>query len=152
MITLLRTSVENKEFNALINALDADLAITDGDDHSFYSQFNNTDLIKHVVILYDNGIASSCGALREESTKRMEIKRMYTIPKSRGHGLAAMVLNELENWAREMSYTQCILETGNKQLGAIKLYKKNQYQRITNYGPYKGIAGSLCFGKELHRP
>jgi len=149
MIKTARTSPENKDFITLVSHLDVELAIRDGDEHSFYNQFNKTDLIKHVVVLYENGIALACGAIKEESSKRMEVKRMYTLQDSRGRGLASVVLNELEAWAREMSYNKCILETGKKQPEAIQLYKKNGYQLIPNYGQYAGIANSLCFEKDL---
>ncbi|MFT5236566.1 MAG: putative acetyltransferase [Flavobacteriaceae bacterium] len=149
MIKTKRTSSENQDFITLVKLLDADLAIRDGDEHSFYNQFNKLDLIKHVVVLYDNGIAVSCGSIKEESSKRMEVKRMYTLSKSRSRGLASLVLNELETWAREMSYDKCILETGRKQPEAIQLYKKNGYQLIPNYGQYQGIINSLCFEKNL---
>jgi endo-1,4-beta-mannosidase len=69
MIKIKRTSSENQDFLALVKLLDADLAISDGDEHSFYNQFNKIDLIKHVVVLYDNDIAVSCGSLKEESSK-----------------------------------------------------------------------------------
>ncbi|MFT4847577.1 MAG: putative acetyltransferase [Sediminicola sp.] len=149
MITILRTSSENHDFITLIKLLDADLAISDGDEHSFYNQFNKIDLIKHVVILYDNGVAVSCGSVKKESLKRMEVKRMYTLTESRNRGFASMILNELESWAREMSYEKCILETGKKQPDAIKLYEKNGYHLIPNYGQYHAVINSLCFEKNL---
>jgi putative acetyltransferase len=131
MIKITRTSSENQDFIALVKLLDADLAISDGDEHSFYNQFNKVDLIKHVVVLYDKGVAVSCGSLKQESPRRMEVKRMYTRPENRSRGLASMALNELENWAREMYYDTCILETGKKQPDAIQLYKKNGNKIIT---------------------
>ena len=36
------------KFIGLVKLLDADLAIRDGADHAFYSQFNKIDKIKHV--------------------------------------------------------------------------------------------------------
>lgn len=150
MINVTRTSSQNQDFIALVKHLDADLAIRDGDDHSFYDQFNKIDLIKHVVVLYNNGTAVACGAIKEHSPKTMEVKRMYTLPKSRGHGLASMVLTELEIWARELSHEKCILETGKMQPEAIQLYEKSGYRLIPNYGQYAGIINSLCFQKDLN--
>ena len=74
---------------------------------------------------------------------------MYTAPESRGKGIASQVLRELENWASELSYKKCILETGKKQPEAIGLYKKNGYKIIPNYGQYAGVDNSLCFEKEV---
>ena len=37
---------------------------------------------------------------------------MFTVESYRGKGLAKQVLTELENWALELGYSKCILETG----------------------------------------
>ncbi len=79
----------------------------------------------------------------------MEVKRMYTVPTHRGKGLASQVLNELEKWAGELSYKSCLLETGIKQPEAIRLYQKNGYRIIPNYGQYAGVENSVCFEKHL---
>ena len=79
----------------------------------------------------------------------MEVKRMYTLPEFRGQGYAAKILLELENWAKELGYKSCVLETGKRQPEAIQLYKKNGYRIIPNYGQYKGIKNSICFEKIL---
>jgi putative acetyltransferase len=125
------------------------LAERDGKDHSFYAQFNKIHMIKHAVVAYEDGKPVSCGAIKEYDSESMEVKRMFTLPEYRGKGLAAIVLKELEQWASELSYQRCILETGLKQPEAIKLYERNGYSRITNYGQYAGIENSVCFEKKL---
>jgi hypothetical protein len=59
------------------------------------------------------------------------------------------VLRELETWAGELHYTSCLLETGLKQPEAIRLYEKNGYALIPNYGQYAGVDNSVCFEKVL---
>jgi GNAT superfamily N-acetyltransferase len=147
MIKTIRTSSGNKDFIDLVKYLDADLAIRDGDDHQFYAQFNKIDKIKYVILLYDNGKATGCGAMKEFNSKTMEIKRMYTCPENRGKGVASKVLTELEVWASELQFEKCILETGKNQPEAIELYKKNGYLITANYGQYSGIENSVCFEK-----
>ncbi|HEX6170199.1 MAG TPA: GNAT family N-acetyltransferase [Chitinophagaceae bacterium] len=149
MINLIRTNSDNKDFIDLVKLLDAELAEIDGEEHVFYAQLNKTDTIKHVIIAYENEKPISCGAIREHSSTMMEVKRMYTLPGYRGKGLATKVLNELEKWASELSYQKCILETGWRQPDAIRLYEKNGYSRIPNYGKYAGIVNSVCFEKEI---
>ena len=51
MISLIRTNSDNIDFIKLVQLLDTDLKIRDGDDHEFYNQFNKIDLIKHVVVV-----------------------------------------------------------------------------------------------------
>jgi len=149
MITLMRTNSDNKDFIALVKLLDAELAELDGDEHVFYAQLNKTDKIKHVILAYENDKPISCGAIREYSPTITEVKRMYTVRQSRGKGIATKVLIALEKWASELSYKKCILETGWRQPDAIRLYEKNGYKRIPNYGKYAGIANSVCFEKEI---
>ncbi|MFN2437577.1 MAG: GNAT family N-acetyltransferase [Chitinophagaceae bacterium] len=149
MINIIRTDSDNQDFIELAKHLDADLAKRDGNDHSFYNQFNKIDKIKYAVVAYENGQPIGCGAIKEFNRHTMEIKRMYTSPRSRGKGIATKVLGELEKWATELSYVKCVLETGKRQPEAIELYKKNGYKLIPNYGQYAGIENSLCFEKEM---
>lgn len=149
MIKIIRTDSDNQDFVQLVKHLDADLAQRDGNEHSFYAQYNKIDKIKHVVLAYENDVPVACGAIKEYEPGTMEVKRMYTLPDRRGKGVASQVLRELESWASELSYRKCILETGKKQPEAIRLYQKNGYQSIPNYGQYSGIENSLCFEKEI---
>jgi len=149
MIKIIRTNSDNPDFIELVKYLDAYLAEKDGSDHAYYAQFNKIARIKYVVLAYENGKPSACGAIKQYSPNTMEIKRMYTSPEGRGKGIATKVLTELESWAAELSYEKCVLETGKRQPEAIALYKKNGYKLIPNYGQYAGIENSLCFEKEL---
>ena len=149
MIKIKRTDSTDQHFIDLVKFLDADLAVRDGNEHSFYDQFNKIDKIKHVVLLYENENPISCGAIKEFNTNTMEVKRMYTLPESRGKGWATKVLIELEKWTKELGFEKCILETGKKQPEAIRLYSKNGYRQISNYGQYAGMENSVCFEKEI---
>src|SRR3954471_6676951 len=149
MITTIRTDASHADFIALVKALDADLANRDGSDHSFYNTFNKIDAIKYAVVAYENDTPVSCGAIKEYTPGTMEVKRMYTVPEHRGKGIAAVVLKELELWAKELGYKTCILETGKRQPEAIRLYQKNGYTSIPNYGQYAGVDNSVCFEKHL---
>ncbi|MFZ4102580.1 MAG: GNAT family N-acetyltransferase [Sphingobacterium thalpophilum] len=149
MIRLIRTDSVNKDFIRLIKDLDAYLAVSDGEEHSFYAQFNKLDLIKHVVLASYNEIIIACGAIKKYDQKTMEIKRMFTSSDYRGKGIAGLILIELENWAKEMGFENCILETGKRQIEAIRLYKKSGYEVITNYGQYAGMEDSICFMKKV---
>jgi GNAT superfamily N-acetyltransferase len=149
MITIIRTNSENKDFLHLVKYLDAELAQLDGDEHAFYAQLNKTHNLNHVIVAYENDKPVACGALREYSPTTMEVKRMYTLPGNRGKGIATKILKELENWAAELSYQKCILETGKRQPDAIWLYQKNGYKIIPSYGKYLVMENSVCFEKEI---
>ena len=149
MLHLIRTTSDNADFRTLVQLLDRDLGERDGADHAFYAQFNKVDTIKHVVVAYQHEEPVGCGAFKEFTGEMVEIKRMYVQPAWRGRGVAAAVLAELEQWARELHYKGCVLETGMKQPEAIRLYERSGYQRIPNYGQYVGVENSVCMQKEL---
>jgi putative acetyltransferase len=147
MKRIIRTDNNNLDFQALITELDAYLKITDGEDHEFYNQFNSLKKINNVVVAFQNEQAIGCGAFRKFDTNTVEIKRMYVKVTYRGSGVANTVLSSLEQWASEEGFTKCVLETGNRQIDAIKFYKKSGYRSIPNYGQYAQMEDSNCFEK-----
>lgn len=149
MIKVMRTNSGHSDFVALVNMLNADLAIRDGDEHSFYSQFNKIDQIRYVIVAYDDDVPVGCGAIKQFGSDAMEIKRMFVSPTARNRGVASSILAALELWAKELSCKRCVLETGRRQPEAIALYKKNGYRSIPNYGQYAGVENSLCFEKAI---
>lgn len=149
MLRFKRTDAKHPDFISLVNALDADLAIRDGDDHAFYHQFNKIEAIKYALVVYDDGQAIACGAIKEFKPRLAEVKRMYTLPAARNKGVATKILVQLEKWAAHLKFKKLILETGKKQPEAIALYKKYGFKLIANYGQYKNIENSLCFEKNL---
>ncbi|MFC5284513.1 GNAT family N-acetyltransferase [Pedobacter alpinus] len=146
---LIRTNSENLDFQNLVIELDKDLAIRDGEIHSFYAQFNKIAAIKYVIVAYENEMAVGCGAIKEYNADTMEVKRMYVEIKNREKGIARMILKELENWAKELGYKKLVLETGNKQPEALHLYKSSRFNVMENYGQYAGLNTSICFYKEF---
>lgn len=149
MLKIIRTDSDNSAFRELVKLLDADLAIRDGAEHSFYAQFNKVDKIREVVVAYENETAVGCGAFKEYAPQIAEIKRMYVLENMRGRGFAGEILAELESWAKELNFSECILETGLKQPEAIRLYQKSGYEIIPNYGQYEGVENSVCMKKVL---
>ncbi|TCD27660.1 N-acetyltransferase [Pedobacter psychrodurus] len=146
-LTLIRTDSDHADFRQLVALLDNDLAVRDGDDHAFYAQFNKVDAIKEVIVAYQQGLPVACGAIKPFSATEAEVKRMFVHPEHRNQGIAALVLNELENWATEMGFAACVLETGKKQPEAIALYQKVGYHITPNYGQYIGVDNSICMTK-----
>ena len=148
-INLLRTDSDNEDFRALVALLDADLAIRDGAEHLFYAQFNKIDKIRHVVVAYAGEKAVGGGAFKEYEAGAAEIKRMFVREDERGRGVAKSVLAELETWAQELGFSECVLETGRKQPEAVAVYRKSGYEIVPNYGQYVGVENSICMKKAI---
>ena len=148
-IEIIRTNSENPDFINLVKQLDAYLKIMDGAEHDFYNQFNNIDVLKNVVVVSVDKKAVGCGAIKKFDNTSLEVKRMFVSKDDRGKGVAQKVLQELETWAKELGYKKCVLETGKRQLEAVKFYQKCNYKVIENYGQYKEMENSVCFEKTL---
>lgn len=148
MVKIVRTNSDNKEFLTLVDSLDAELAIRDGDDHSFYAQFNKPQGLLGVVVAYLDDDPVGCGAFKRFSDAEAEIKRMFVKAECRGQRIAAKVLAELEDWSTEFGFSAFILETGFKQPEAIALYTRSGYTVIPNYGQYADVPNSVCLRKE----
>ena len=149
MTSFNRTLSDNADFQKLVALLDKDLKSRDGDDHSFYARFNKTGNIRNVIVCYIDNKPIGCGAFKEFDQKKVEIKRMFVRPEYRGQGIGLKILNELELWASELNYPECILETGKKQPEAIRLYQKAGYTMIKNYGHYENDENSVCMAKTI---
>ena len=132
MLTLIHTNSDNQDFQQLVQQLDADLAMRDGAEHTFYAQFNKIAMIQHAIVVYNYDEPVGCGAIKAFSANAMEVKRMYVSINHRNKGIASIILHALERWAKELNYTACVLETGKKQPEAIALYLKNNYQIMGN--------------------
>jgi GNAT superfamily N-acetyltransferase len=123
-MTIKRTDSSNKDFQNLVQLLDADLAIRNGEDHGFYDQFNKIDMIKNCIVIYVDEIPAACGAFKKFDEETVEIKRMYTNPDFRKRGLATAIVKELEFWAKELNYTKAVLESSLEQNEALSVYEK----------------------------
>lgn len=149
MNVVVRTDSRHPHFISLVKELDAYLAQTDGEEHSFYCQYNTLDMLNHVVLVYEHDKAVACGALKMLETGIVEVKRMYTLPRQRNTGKASLVLQNLEVWANEIGFYTLRLETGKRMPAAVAFYLKKGYVVIPNYGQYAGVENSVCFEKKL---
>ncbi len=146
---MIRTNSKHPHFVALVKQLDDLLSVVDGDKHEYYHQFNGIEGLPYVIVSYYNGKPIACGAMKPYDSTTVEVKRMYTHPDSRGKGLGKSILQELEQWAKELGYKNLILETGTSFEAANNLYKKYGFIQIPNYDQYVDIKDSVCFQKAI---
>ncbi|MFT3740319.1 MAG: GNAT family N-acetyltransferase [Breznakibacter sp.] len=136
-------------FRYLIALLDNDLNGRYLSAQAEYDKYNKVDLTDTVIVALEENSPVGCGCFKQYGHDTVEIKRMFVVPGYRGKGISKLILGGLEVWAEELGYSKAILETGIKQPEAIGLYEKAGYDRIENYGQYRDLPHSICFGKEL---
>lgn len=151
MISIKRTTPDDPSVKTLIQKLDKELWERYPTEQAFFDNFNKLPSDARVVIAFNDEKAVGCGAFKPMTTpeKAVEIKRMYVDSEMRGRAIGVLILENLEAWAKEEGFKLSLLETGNNQPEAIRLYEKVGYYWIENYEPYIGVESSICFEKKL---
>jgi len=100
-----------------------------------------------------HGAAVGCGgvALFPEYA---EVKRMYVRDSARGQGVADAILARIEAEVRSAGLSVLRLETGDRQLAAMRLYARAGFRECPAFGAYasmppQSIATSVFFEKRV---
>ena len=90
------------------------------------------------------------GALRSRSAHRAEIKCMRVAPHVQGRGFGRLILEHLEQRARELGYTHLHLDTTTGQLAAQALYCAHGYRETgrENRGRFELIFLEKCLTRD----
>ena len=104
-------------------------------------------------LAYLSGVAVGCGGVAL-FTDLAEVKRMYVRDGARRRGVAQALLARIETEARDAGSDLLPLETGDRQIAALRFYERAGFQPCTPFGAYatmppRAIATSVFFKKEL---
>ena len=86
-----------------------------------------------------------------------EVKRMYVREAARGRGVAQAILARIEAEVRGAGLSLLRLETGERQVSAMRLYVRAGFRRCPAFGAYalmapQSVASSVFFEKQLAMP
>jgi putative acetyltransferase len=103
-----------------------------------------------------DGVAVGCGGVALFATFA-ELKRMYVRESERGRGIARALLARIEAETIASGRDVLRLETGDRQLAAIRLYERAGFVPCELFGAYasltpQAIATSIFLEKRLERP
>ena len=101
-----------------------------------------------LFVARDNGVALACGAFQLHADGSAEIKSMFVAPEARGRGIGRKVLEAIEAAVRGR-VSELRLETGVKQLPAIRLYEAAGFRRRGPFGGYRDDPLSVFMEKPL---
>lgn len=150
-IKFVRCDGQNGDFLENCRLLDADLDRRVGKviQREKYAKFNLTDKISEAIVIYEDGKPVGGGAIRKYDDDTTELKRVFVHPENQGMGLGTKLVQELIKWAKELGFSNMVLETGMLLVESRAVYKKCGFEVIENYGPYVNIPESLCMGLKL---
>ena len=106
--------------------------------------------IRATFLAVVDGEAVGHAALRRLGDE-WELKRVVTLPSHRGHGISKSLIAEVEAAAVAEGATRLILQTGDRQPEAVRLYEWLGYTPIPIYPPYDVLPMSLCYARVLTR-
>jgi putative acetyltransferase len=101
------------------------------------------------LVALSGGNPVGCGALRKIDDRTAEVRRMYVLARHRRAGIARAILHRLDEDAHRFGYNLLLLETGNRQRPAMKLYETFGFARIDPFGPYVDDPTSVCYAKRV---
>ncbi|MDQ1129102.1 GNAT family N-acetyltransferase [Microbacterium sp. SORGH_AS_0888] len=81
----------------------------------------------------DHDEAAGCGGIRRLSDRRYEVKHLYVRPAGRGRGWGRLILEELEQHARDAGAAELVLDTHHTLEAAASLYTRSGFESIEPY-------------------
>lgn len=111
--------------------------------------YNALTQIHDVLVVYDGAKPVACAAFKEYDALRAEIKRVWVSEQYRGQHISKVMMELIEQRAKEKGYQKAILQTREACIEAVSLYKAIGYERIENYPPYDNMELAVCYGKDL---
>ena len=157
MVTVRRLPFTHPDVQALVEEVQAEYVVRYGGpdgspvDPSMFDQPRGVFLVAYRD---DDPVAMGGWRLRPDvqrlgGERLAEVKRMYVAPRGRRQGYARLVLEQLEQTARDLGVDVLVLETGIAQPEAIALYESSGYEPVEKFGHYAWSPKSRCYGKRL---
>lgn len=139
---------------ALREAMEEEMRIRYADRLAVFAELPQAILIQAETIVH-TGIAVTADrtpvghfALRDAGPD-VELKRMYVAPSHRGKGVSTALLAAADVAARALGARRIILQTGDRQPDAVRLYEREGFTPIPIFPPYEEFTFSTCMERVL---
>src|SRR5579863_901145 len=103
----------------------------------------------HFLVARRDGQALGCMALVRTGPAKGELKRCFVTEAARGQGAGLAMLLAAEAAARAQGMRVIQLETGNRNIAALRLYRGNGYRERGPFGAFPDDGVSVFMEKAL---
>jgi putative acetyltransferase len=151
-VEIRRSEINSATATTLIAALNAELSKQYPEEGATHFRLDSEEVVEGngaFLIAYAEGEPIGCGAIRRLDPEMAEIKRMFVVPKARGLGISKKILLALEAEGQRLGVRKLLLETGERQIEAMALYRRAGFIRIPLFGEYLNSPLSVCMAKEI---
>ena len=139
--TIAHLSAPDSDVRALVRELDAEMAVLTPACEQRHGLTLDAIFQPHIrfFLAYAGREAAACGgvALLDGFA---EVKRMYVRDNARGQGVADAILARIEADTRRAGLAVLRLETGVRQLAAMRLYARAGFRECPAFGNYASMA------------
>ncbi|MCR9386328.1 GNAT family N-acetyltransferase [Vibrio metoecus] len=105
--------------------------------------YREQDRSAYFVALLDGKVVGGGGiAPFPHHTELCELKKLFLLPASRGHGVGRALSEHCLNFAKQQGYSECYLDTLASMTQAIKLYQQLGFEHLTQ--PMAGTEHNGC--------
>lgn len=132
-------SEDNEQLGKLIQAVFIELgAPKEGTAYADKELFKLSEVYSqsksvYFVVLVDGVLKGGCGiAILPNEKNVCELQKMYLLNEARGLGIGQMLMDKCIQFAKEVGFDKCYLETLPMMGNAQKLYLKNGFYYIDN--------------------
>ncbi len=149
MIIVARTDPHNPQATALLKQSHALMESLFPPEDNYY--LNVDDLVAPHIHFYtarEGDDILGTGALMVKPGYG-EVKSMFVAEAARGKGIAAALLRQIEDTARDEGLTVLKLETGNLLHAAHRLYERHGFTKCGVFGDYITANSSIFMEKPL---
>ncbi|KQB96171.1 acetyltransferase [Loktanella sp. 1ANDIMAR09] len=149
MIIVARTDPHHPQATALLKQSHALMQSLFPPEDNFYLDID--DLVAPHIHFYTARIGEDIlgtGALMIKPDYG-EVKSMFVAEATRGKGIAAALLRQIEDTARDEGLTMLKLETGNVLHAAHRLYARHGFRQCGVFGDYIDAKSSVFMEKAL---
>lgn len=153
-LTLLRRSYDHPDAAVLVRDLHSDqlqrYGFADHPEDNDAADFEPPPGL--FLVGYQDGRPIACGGYRRlPGDSTVEIKRMFVQPDGRGRGYGRLLLHALEGAAERCGARRVILETGARNVEALRLYLRAGYCLIPGYVGGRNPDVNRALGRDLVR-
>ena len=148
-ITIRTETPLSADARMLIEASEAALRAVYRPEECFsYSAEELADKSTQFLVARQDGVPVGCVALVDEG-RYGEVKRLFVAEAARGQGVGRLLMEELEQAARDIGLSVLMLETGEALAAASALYRALGFTERGPFGAYPDIASNMFMEKAI---
>ncbi|MDE6292338.1 MAG: GNAT family N-acetyltransferase [Bacilli bacterium] len=99
------------------------------------SALQGLEKLEKIYMVYDGDKAVATGGIKRVDDTSAELARMYTNQEYRGKGLAKIIIDKVQEYAKEVGYKTLVLDTWKDSTSARKLYQNMGFKEREPFDP-----------------